>query len=139
VRTSLYAQLLVQPTLNVATRTNGTTNGTAIDLWMNSVGRQAFRSAMVLVHTGTLTDGTQTIEVQESDDNSSWTAVADADLQGTEPAIAASADNTLYEIGYRGTKRYIRVVDVVSGATSGGTLGAVVVLGMARRLPVAHS
>jgi len=139
MRTTVYNSVLVQQTVTAANRTNGTVNGTAIDLWSNTVGDQVFRSALAVVQTGTITDGTHTVEVQESDDNSSFTAVADADLQGTEPAIGAANDNVVYEIGYRGTKRYIRVTVVTSGATTGGTFGAVLVLGIPRRLPVAHS
>lgn len=139
MRTTVYNNVLTQQTVTAANRTNGTVNGTALDLWSNSVGRQKFNSALVIVQTGTITDGTHTVEVQESDDNSTFTAVADADLQGTEPAIAAANDNVIYEIGYRGMKRYLRVAVVTTGATTGGTFGAVVVLGIPRRLPVAHS
>jgi hypothetical protein len=139
VRTTLYNQVLTVQSITQANRTNGTVNGTSTDLLMNAVGRQTFRSALVIVQTGTITDGTHTVEVQESDDNSSFTAVADADLQGTEPAVVAANDNVVFEIGYRGSKRYLRVVCVASGTTTGGTLGAVIVLGLPRRYPVAHS
>jgi len=139
VKTTVYNSVLVQQTVTAANRTNGTVNGTAIDLWSNTVADQVFRSALAVVQTGTITDGTHTVEVQESDDNSSFSAVADADLQGSEPAIGAANDNVVYEIGYRGTKRYIRVTVVTSGATTGGTFGAVLILGIPRRLPVAHS
>jgi len=139
MRSSVYNNILVQQTVTQASRTNGTVNGTAIDLWSNTIGRQVFRTALAIVQTGTITDGTHTVEVQESDDNSSFTAVVDADLQGTEPAIGAADDNVVYEIGYRGTKRYLRVAVVTTGATVGGTFGAVIALGIPRRLPVAHS
>lgn len=139
MRTTVYNNVLTMQSVTAANRTNGTVNGTATDLWSNSVARQKFNSAMVIVQTGTITDGTHTVEVQESDDNSTFTAVADADLQGTEPAIASTNDNVIYEIGYRGSKRYLRVAVVTTGATTGGTFGAVIVLGIPRRLPVAHS
>jgi len=139
MRSTVYNNILVQQTVTQASRTNGTVNGTAIDLWSNTVARQVFRTALVIVQTGTITDGTHTVEVQESDDNSSFTAVADADLQGTEPAIGAANDNVVYEIGYRGTQRYLRAAVVTTGATIGGVFGAVIALGVPRRLPVAHS
>ena len=139
MRTTVYNSVLVQQSVTQANRTNGTVNGTAVDLWKNSVGVQKFGGAVAVVQTGTITDGTHTVEVQESDDNSSFAAVADADLQNTEPAIGAANDNVVYEIGYRGPKRYIRVTVVTTGATTGGTFGAVLVLGLPRRLPVAHS
>lgn len=139
MRTTVYNNVLVQASVTVANRTNGTVNGTALDLWTNSVARQKFGGALCVVTSGTITDGTHTVEVQESDDNSSFTAVADADLQGTEPAIGAANDNVVYEIGYRGTKRYLRVAVVTTGATTGGTFGANIILGQPRRLPVARS
>ena len=139
MRTTVYNNILAFQSVTAANRTNGTVNGTAVNLWSHSVGRQFFNGAMVLVQTGTITDGTHTVEVQESVDNSSFTAVADADLQGTEPAIAAANDNVIYEIGYRGSKQYLRVSVVTTGATTGGTFGAVLLLGQPRRFPVAHS
>jgi len=139
MKTTVYNNLLAFQTVTAANRTNGTVNGTSVNLWAHTVGRQKFGGAMALVQTGTITDGTHTVEIQHSDDNSSFTAVPDAELQGTEPAIAAANDNVIYEVGYTGTKQYLRVAVVTSGATTGGTFGAVLLLGLPRRFPVAHS
>lgn len=139
MRTTVYNNVLAFQSVTAANRTNGTVNGTSVNLWSHTVARQMFRGAMVVVQTGTITDGTHTVEVQHSDDNSSFSAVADADLQGTEPAIGATDDNVIREIGYSGTKQYLRVSVVTTGATTGGTFGAVIMLGVPRRLPVAHS
>jgi hypothetical protein len=105
-------------------------NGSGVDL-------SGYGGAMVLVTTGLITDATHTIEVQESEDNATFTAVADADLQGTEPAIGAADDNKVYRVGYLGNKRYVRVVVTVAGATTGGVLGASVVRGLPRYAPLA--
>lgn len=127
MRESPYNSALVLETLPVATRTaNTTVDGTGIDLGANS--GVSYRTAMVVIHGGTITDGTHTFEVQESSDNTTYTAVAAADLQGTEPSLAAANDNELHEVGYIGSKEYIRVSVTTSGATSGGTFGASVVL-----------
>lgn len=132
----LYNNILVKESLPVATRT-ATANGTAVD---RAEDDSLFQSAVVLVHTGTITDGTHTIEVQESDaSGSGFTAVADADLQGTEPVIGATDDNKLYELGYLGSKRYIRVIVTAAGTTSGGTYGATVILGAPRVAPVVRN
>jgi len=139
MKTTVYNNVLAFQSVTAANRTNGTVNGTSVNLWSHTVGRQKFGGAAVLVQTGTITDGTHTVEVQHSDDNSSFTAVADADLQGSEPAIGSANDNVIFEIGYMGTKQYLRVAVVTSGATTGGTFGAVLLLGQPRRLPVAHS
>ncbi len=123
----LYNEISIAQSLGPAART-ASANGTGVDL-------QGFDAAVVVVETGTITDGTHTIEVQESADNSTFTAVADADLQGAEPAIGAANDNVVYEIGYLGTKRYIRATVTVAGATTGGVYAAHVVRGRARKQP----
>lgn len=81
---------------------------------------QGYQSATVEINAGTWTDGTHVFEVQESDDDSTFTAVADGDLIGSEPTIdAATEDETVHTIGYIGTKRYVRVVATLSGTTTG--------------------
>jgi len=56
---------------------------------------------------GTNDDGS--IEIQESDVlGSGYTAVAAADLLGTEPTDLVP--NTTYNVGYIGTKRYVKAV-----------------------------
>lgn len=126
-RTDIKNSVSVAQTLGPAART-ASANGTGVDL-------AGFDAAVVVVTTGTITDGTHTIEVQDSADNSTFAAVADADLDGTEPAIAAANDDTTYEIGYRGIKRYLRVIVTVAGATTGGVYSATVVRGKPRKLP----
>lgn len=94
----------------------------------NGVDLQGYEGAMVVIHAGTVTDGTYTAEVQESDSVSAdFVAVADADLDGTEPAITTSNDDGVHVIGYKGNKRYIRVKLTASGSPStGGTIGVTV-------------
>lgn len=111
---------------------SATLSGTsaAAGAWMDMRGWEAITFA---VSTGTVTDaGTASgfaFEVQESDttDASDATAVADADLIGTEAALTVTSDDdddTLVgTIGYRGGKRYVRIV--ATGTT--GTNAAVTV------------
>lgn len=135
-RNSVYTNVTARQSLPPAART-ATANGTGVD---RNVGANMHRTAMVLVSTGVITDGTHTIEVQDSDDNTTFAAVADQYLQGTEPAIVAADDNKLFYIGYIGERRYLRVVTTLSGApVTGGIYGADVLLGEPRRGPVAHS
>lgn len=112
--------------LTPAART-ATANGTGVDL-------SGFHSAEVAFVVGTITDGTHTPSVQESDDNSTFTAVAAADLIGTLADLASTVNQ---RVGYRGTKRYLRAVSTVAGATTGGVYAAVVVRSDARKQPVA--
>lgn len=94
-------------------------DGAAVDL-------ANYNSATVVIDAGTATGTTPsfTFEVQESDTTTSgdFTAVADADLDGTEPVITLANDVAVYEIGYRGRKRYIRVTIETVGGTSTPTL-----------------
>lgn len=124
----LTGRLAPAQTLAPAART-ASANGTGVDL-------QGFESATVLFSTGAITDGTHTPKLQESDDNSTFTDVAAADLIGSFSAVtSASGGNAVQEVGYKGTKRYIRVAVTVSGATSGGVYGATIVRGHPRNLP----
>ena len=116
----------VQNSLAPAART-ASANGSGVDL-------ANFASATVAFSVGTITDGTHTPSVEESDDNSSFSAVAAADLIGT---LSALASNTNQRVGYRGTKRYIRAVSTVAGATAGGVYAAVVIRGDGRKQPTA--
>lgn len=125
----LHDNIRASVTLAPATRT-ASANGTSVDL-------AGFEAAEVVVATGTITDGTHTIELQDSDDGATFAAVADAFLLGSEPAIGAADDNKTFRVGYVGGKRYLRASVTVSGATSGGTYGAVVIAGYPRHAPVA--
>lgn len=129
-----YSNITVRETLAIATRT-ASANGTGVDRYLNGA---AFQDAMLIVHTGTITDGTHAIDVQESDDNSTFTSVAASELQGTEPSIVAADDNKMFVVGYKGTKRYLRAAVTASGTTSGGTYGASFVLANPRNAPVVH-
>jgi hypothetical protein len=125
----LYNNVDAVQSLAPAGRT-ATANGTGVDL-------SGYLSAMAEITLGTWTDGTHTFEVQESDDNSTYTAVADADLQGTEPVMdAADEDLTIHRIGYLGTKRYLRVIATVASATTGAVYGANILRGHPRHAPV---
>lgn len=136
VSKDLYNNVLLKQSLVPAARTNGTVNGTAVDRKEDGCD---YQSVLVLVSAGVITDGTHTIEVQDGDDGTNFTAVADAYLQGTEPAIAAADDNKDYAIGYLGLKRYVRVSVVTAGATTGGVFGAAVLLGDPAVAPVVRN
>lgn len=136
MKQSIYNNARAKATLAIALRTNGTVNGTTVDLNEN---KDASRSAMLVVHTGTITDGSHAVILQESDDNSAWGTVAAADLQGSAPTITATDDDVLFELGYKGSKRYLRASVTTSGATTGGTFGATIVRAFVRRSPISHT
>ena len=88
--------------------------------------------ALVVFGADTVTDGTHTPKVQESTDNSTWSDVAAADLNGTLAAITAASVQT---VGYQGTKPYIRLVVTVTGgpATGGKYFGAVIQMALRKQ------
>lgn len=127
----LFNNIQVKPSLPNALRA-ATATGTAVDRAYNG---SMFNSVLFVLHTGTMTDGTHTITIEESDDNTTWvTATA---LQGTAPAIVAVDDDKVFEVGYLGGKRYVRAKTTVTGSpATGGIYDALVVLGDPRNAPV---
>lgn len=129
----LFNNVAIKNALNTqAIATDTTTAGAIIDT-------AGFESLTFAVQSGTLTDGSYTVLLQEGDnsDLSDAEAVADADLLGTEAgaSFALADDNKVTKIGYSGTKRYVRLSIVSAATTTGGTLGAVAILGHARYNP----
>lgn len=120
----LKNNLTVAQSLAPAART-ATANGTGVDL-------AGYEGAVVVFDVGTITDGTHTPSVQESADNVTFTNVAASDMLG---ALVNLASGTVQRAGYVGTKRYIRAVSTVAGATTGGVYSATVVRGMPRKAP----
>lgn len=97
---------------------------------------QGFNSALVAINTGTIAgSGDFTTKMQESDTTTSgdFADVAAADLQGEFPA-SLEADS-VYKVGYVGTKRYIRTVTTKNSGTSVAA-GIMVVRGHASDAPV---
>lgn len=133
----LHNNVKVVQALNSALTTATTdTAGAAVD-------RQGYESVEFIAQTGVVTTTTVSIamRVQESDTStaSDFTDVAAADLIGTTAdfsftAGATSIANDVRKIGYRGNKRYVRVVRTAS-ATATGIVGAVAVLSKAHIAP----
>lgn len=107
-----------------------TVNGSEADLGADD----GYERAVILCAVGSRTDGTFTFEVQESDTSGSgFTAVADADLQGTEPG--ATGDGVT-KLGYIGDNRYIRVSMTSTSTTNGGLVAAEILSAGPRTEPV---
>jgi len=111
----------------------GTVNGAGVDL-------QGFNGAAIEINAG-LAGGTSpsfTFQLEESDDDSVYTAVASADLQGTEPVVTTANDNTIHKLGYLGNKRYLRVaISAASGTSPTLVCSATVIRGRAAVVPTA--
>lgn len=119
---------------------NATTNGTAVDLTSVNNGSNTL---VFMVEAGTITDGTYVFSLQDSPDNSAWTNVAAPYLQAPASLTwtSATAAGTILKIGYLGNaggaSRYVRLVAVSTGVTSGAVLAAVAILGGGESLPAA--
>lgn len=126
----LKNDIAVEVALNPqAITTDTTTDGNAIDL-------QDYESCTFTFFTGTVTDGDYTPVIEESDTgdfSGEETAVADADLIGTEANVAFADnddDNKVGTIGYIGDKRYVRFTVVSTNTSSGAAvIGAHVIKG----------
>lgn len=126
IKSEVAAVVSLQPEVH-----NADADGASADL-------RGFEAATVLVQVGDYTDGTFPIVVEESDDDATFAAVADADLDGTEPSIDAAGDaDSVFALGYLGSKRFLRVA--ISGSTPGTTgaeLAAAIVKGDPKYAPV---
>jgi hypothetical protein len=98
----------------------------------------------VMIATGSIADAdaTFTVLLEESDasDMAGATAVADADLLGTE-ALAAfqfDDDNECRKLGYIGSKEYTRLTITPVANASAALLAAVAVLGHPQSAPTAN-
>jgi|SaaInlStandDraft_2_1057019.scaffolds.fasta_scaffold28729_2 hypothetical protein len=105
-------------------------NGTGVDL-------RGFDGAVCVFESGTVdntdTDETYSPKVQESDDNSTYTDVVAADLEGT---LALMVDDQIQRVGYKGSKRYIRNVMTLAGTTPSFAGRASIVRGIPHQAPV---
>ncbi len=108
-----------------------TLKGTAVDL-------RDFDSAMLVVNTGAIAgSGLYGMSLQESDTTTDgdFSDVAAANTVGDALPASLAAD-TVYTLGYIGSKRYVRAVITKTSGTSIAA-GAVVIKGNASQKPVA--
>lgn len=108
------------------------------------IDRKGYESLTYLIATGSLADAdvTYTVLLEEGDASnlSDATAVADADLIGTE-ALAGfqfDDDNECRKLGYKGSKRYTRLTITPANNASAGLFAAVAVLGHPANAPTAN-
>jgi len=108
-----------------------------------TIDMQGVDTLIFAIATGSLADAdaTFTVLVQESDDSgmSGATAVADADLLGTE-ALAGFAfgdDDKCFKIGYKGSKRYVTCT-ITPANNTGAALLCVIAITVPQLLPAAN-
>ena len=127
----IVSNVSVNPSLVPAART---ASGTGI-----TVNTQGFDSAFVEFTFGAITDGTHTPSVLQSVDGVTFVPCVygtDLDASMNLTAVSSSAGaNTVQQIGYIGSQRYLAVVMTTTGATSGAISSASVIAGFPRSGP----
>lgn len=124
----LYSNIGVVQAVAPAVLT-ATNTATGVDL-------RDFNSATVVINTGAIAGaGNFTPKLQESDEAAAnYADVTAADLLGSFPAALAA--DSVYKVGYKGNKRYVRTVLTLNSGTSIAA-SAVIVRGHANLAPVA--
>lgn len=108
------------------------------------IDRKGYDGLTYLIATGSIADAdaTFTVLLEEGDaaNLSDATAVADADLIGTEvlAAFQFDDDNECRKLGYKGTKRYTRLTITPVNNASAALLSAVAVLSSPMLAPTAN-
>ncbi|MDP3650898.1 MAG: hypothetical protein Q8R67_04360 [Rhodoferax sp.] len=108
------------------------------------IDRQGFDSLTYVIATGSIADAdaTFTVLLEESADSgmSGATAVADADLVGTEvlAAFQFDDDNEVRKLGYKGNLRYTRLTITPVANASAALISAVAILGSPALAPTAN-
>lgn len=114
-------------------------NTALVSAIIDTLGYDSLEFAII---TGSLADAdaTFTVLVEDGDNNalSDNAAVADAQLLGleTDASFIFSDDNITKKIGYRGSKRYVRLTITPAANASAALISAVAVQGHASMKPV---
>lgn len=100
-----------------------------------------FLGAMWVIDIGAWTANGLTVTLQESDDNSAWSDVADTDLYGdltaNDLAIVTGIASTVYHVGYKGRKKYIGAV-ITDAANGDAVVGVYAIMGFSKDIPATN-
>lgn len=113
-------RLELDPQVSIAPQSiSAAVNGSAVDL-------EGAEAALILLDSGAATTAA-TVIIQESADDSAWSAVADTDLIGLSGNAAGvlQTANSIVKVSYVGSLRYVRVT--VKAGASAALFGAEVV------------
>ena len=100
--------------LNVAPITDATTTfaPTSVDL-------AGYEGAEIIIATGARDQGTLTFTIKESDSDTSFSAVAAADMRGGTSTVTDVAGGSIHLRGYVGNKRYLKIAGAQTTASNG--------------------
>lgn len=117
-----------------AITTNTTTVGNIIDT-------KGFESIEFIIQSGTVTDGTYALVLEQGDDSglSDAAVVPAEEVLGSLTGFVAADDDAAKRVGSVGKKRFQRLSIVSAGTTTGvDAMGAVAMLGNAHTNPTAE-
>jgi len=105
------------------------------------VDLQGFQGALIVIDIGIITDGVFTTRLEDADvEAAAKTDVADVAAEfilGTQGAFVNTSDRVTSELGYIGSKRFLRVGFTVTGApATGGLISAMIIRGRPQNTPV---
>lgn len=124
--------------LNVITPQAVGTSGIAGGKLSSIIDRQGYESVEFIYQSGTsasVADTVTPVVYEAAATGDSFTSVADADLLGSESPITLSAA-AAKRVGYKGTKRYLKLRLYGTGHAT-GIVAASVVMGNPHQAPVA--
>lgn len=104
-----------------------------------SVDMTGFESVLFLFALGALeATFAATVLIEDSPDNSTWTAVVDGQLHGLESAltITGADDNKVAQIGYHGGEKWVRCTYVVTTAAGANLIAGIAILGHPQRAAI---
>ena len=121
----LRSRVTVSESLTNISRSS-TANGTSVDM-------SGFEGAMILYTIGLVVGTAATVVLEDSDDDSAFTAVAAAKQVTNLPAtISTTEDVNIYSAQYFGNRRHLRVAITAVGTTI--IMGATVVQSYGRHI-----
>ena len=127
----LHNNIFAERALNMAAITTDTTTvGNVIDM-------QGYDSVEFILETGVVTDGDYSLILTEATTSGgSYTAVADTDLIGTEPAFAADTDDQkLGRVGYVGSNQFLKATILSANTSTGATVAVLAIKGNKQDAP----
>jgi hypothetical protein len=126
----LASNLAIRESIRPAVHSAASVTGEQVDM-------RGFDSAMVAVAAGAVAgSGNVTVKLQHSNTTTSgdFVDVTADDLTGAFPAALTA--NSVVKVGYRGSRRYLRVFGTLNSGTS-VAYSAAVILGNANQRPAA--
>ncbi len=102
----------------------------------STVDAQGYESAVAFLEVGTQSGTSNTFNLYDSPDGSTWTIVAAGNLIGSQPgAITTANDNAVFKVGYKGGQRYLRWECDAATAGNIANVNGCIVLGNPRHAP----